>query len=251
MKITKSTGYLEAGSFLKLWNEIRQLQRETDRGLCLKVGISPAAVTHWRTGRSKRVKPQLLRQIEERLGYKIQLRGDGGWEINKTSAEIDLVPADERMASAHQRAIEARRARAMQGDYPTVRRIYDEEGQPGFVPPQNVRKDPFGAMGPCWFEVKDSSMEPRYYVGDKVLFRTDIKPSNGDFAVVLLQKKKDALIRRVFINGDNVALVALGSPSDVVPVRSDQIVFWARIIDHSHGQSTSTRWDKSRTDEPN
>ena len=227
--------YIEVRKFLKLWERIGHLERETDRGLCLRVGISPAAVSHWRAGKSKTVKPLMIRLIEERLGYKIELRQDGNWDIKKVNRPTDIGGDKNLGPYWNLRRGEKRRDLSSEGKYQIVSDIAALKDQIEFDnKPDDLWSKGGESLDYFWVEVHDSSMEPRYLPGDLVLIPRSSEPSSGDFAVVLWKGAKNYLIRRIFIRDKTAAMAALNPPSDIIPLMKEEILFWAPIVSVSY-----------------
>jgi DNA-binding Xre family transcriptional regulator len=68
--------------FLELWDKIRELEWQQDGGLAKRVGITPAAIYKMREGLTDKVRPSIVRRIEDQLQYLIQLDQHGKWIIH-------------------------------------------------------------------------------------------------------------------------------------------------------------------------
>ncbi len=74
-----------------------------------------------------------------------------------------------------------------------------------------------------YFEVTGDSMEPRWGEGDLVLTHPEIKPANGEYAVVCWHDEEGAL-KRVFFSGDKIILQSL--KPDISPIIIDAECAW-------------------------
>ena len=211
---------IDVSSFLPVWDEILRLERETDHGLCKRLHLTPSAVSHWRTGITRRIHPRVIRMIELALGYKLSWNdGAGKWEIAQ-------MPTMERRKEETVRAEEP-----TVRSYPVVERVtqgrdgytFESSGNEPAPPDTNFEKA-------YWFEIKDSSMMPRFSLGDRVLVVPDVQPQNGQFAVVVWKGDAIPTARRVFIRGEHIALVPLNPAVDVIPLGRSEIIFWGTIL---------------------
>jgi SOS-response transcriptional repressor LexA len=211
---------IKVSLFLRLWDTLAQLEKETDHGLSVRLGISPGAVTQWRNGKTKAVQPQLFRRIEEKLGYLVELRPDGRWDLRKVShgnLERDYQESLSILGPSGKR-------------YPVVSKIAMIQGRVGYYSTDSEAplmgedyKDGF------WFEVSDYSMDPRYTPGDLVLVQPNLHTVNGDFALVLWKENEHAVIRRVFVRHDLIAVAALNPPTNIVPLSKKELLLLSPI----------------------
>lgn len=93
-----------------------------------------------------------------------------------------------------------------------------EPGPPGVVVPEGY-----------WFIVKGDSMEPRYYKGEMVFVRKDLKPENGDFAVVVWDDYTEAAIKQIFYKDGNAILRSINPAHEPILVSTQKISFIAKI----------------------
>lgn len=206
--------------FLPVWEDLLKLERESDRSLSLRLGLTPAAVSHWRTGITKTIRPKILNEIE-RLGYKVDRASSGRWEILK------LPPSRSQVEGASTQV----KTKKGPSSYPVILRMLIEGN--GFrIEPLREVKVPLGMDFDTayWIEVKGESMYPKYSNGDLVLVHADIEPTTGDFAAVRYKGNENLLVRRVFVRGKNIALVPLNPTFDTIPLDRDEIVFWAPVV---------------------
>lgn len=93
-----------------------------------------------------------------------------------------------------------------------------EPGPPGVIVPEGY-----------WFIVKGDSMEPRYYKGEMVFVRKDLKPENGDFAVVVWNDYVEAAVKQIFYKDGNVILRSINPAHEPILVSIQKISFIAKI----------------------
>jgi SOS-response transcriptional repressor LexA len=206
--------------FLPLWNDLLNIEHESDRSFSLRLGLTPAAISHWRTGITKTIHPKILAEIE-RLGYNVGRAPSGRWEI------IELPPSRGKAEGTSPQS-QAKKGRS---SYPLILRML-VEGNDFRIEPLRDVKAPVGMdfATAYWVEVKDDSMFPRYSDGDFVLVHADIEPTTGEFAAVRYKGNENLLVRRVFIRGKNIALAPLNPTFDAIPLDRDEIVFWAPVV---------------------
>lgn len=80
-----------------------------------------------------------------------------------------------------------------------------------------------------WFVVKGDSMEPRYYKSEMVFVRKDLKPENGDFAVVVWDDYTEAAIKQIFYKDGNIILRSINPAHEPILVSTKKISFIAKI----------------------
>lgn len=80
-----------------------------------------------------------------------------------------------------------------------------------------------------WFVVKGDSMEPRYFKGEMVFVRKDLKPENGDFAVVVWDDYTEAAIKQIFYKDGNIILRSINPAHEPILVSTQKISFIAKI----------------------
>ena len=71
---------------LELWDELLWREKSSDKELADRAGLSSGTISNWRSDNPpKVVRLSTLGQIEENLGYKIELTKEGKWSIQKLS----------------------------------------------------------------------------------------------------------------------------------------------------------------------
>ncbi len=72
--------------FLDLWDQLLKIEWEQDAGLAKRIGLTPTAVYHWRAEDVVKVRPSIIKSIEEKLSVKVSLSSTGKWVIDKVTS---------------------------------------------------------------------------------------------------------------------------------------------------------------------
>jgi hypothetical protein len=187
---------IDAKVFLEIWEKVAQREHLTDRGLSLKIGVTPSAVTHWRNRRTAFVMPGLLRKLEERLGYTVEFGKDGTWQLHKKGEELT---AAEKAEGRFVRRPEHRIVEALA--WPEARKISVEDDR--------VQFNESGGFSPLtmddwreniWVQMEDDSMSPVIPKGSWLLVQKKVKPNSGGIGVFAERSSQTVIIGIVTID---------------------------------------------------
>jgi hypothetical protein len=167
----------------------------TDRGLSLKIGLTPSAVTHWRSGRTAFVMPKMLDRLEKNLGYTVKFRKDGTWELHHIGRGTTI------SGNTAEQWVDERRHRY--GDtfvWPVSRKLTVGDRGIGFEEWISISPlKEYDLRQNIWVQTDDESMSPPIPKGSWLLVQKMIKPRTGELGLVAVAPSNTALIGIVTI----------------------------------------------------
>ncbi|MCX6141800.1 MAG: hypothetical protein NTZ35_01135 [Ignavibacteriales bacterium] len=187
---------IEAKLFLKIWEKIAQQEHLTDRGLSLKLGVTPSAVTHWRSGRTAFVMPGILDRLEKKLGYKVKFKDDGTWELRQIGEGRTTTQKTEEQWIA-QRGRQSRQTLV----WPVSRKLTVGDRGIGFG--EWIRISPleeYDLRRNIWVQMDDESMSPLVPKGSWLLVQKMVKPCTGELGLVSAKTSNTVMIGIVAID---------------------------------------------------
>ena len=189
-------GKIDAKLFLGIWEEIAQQEHLTDRGLSLKLGITPSAVTHWRSGRTAFVMPKMLDRLEKKLGYTVQIKKDGTWQLRRigketaTRQKTDLQRIDHQLGLSRDAFVWPVSTKVTVGD-------------------RGIRFEEWGSFSPIrehdlirniWVRMDDDSMSQLVPKGSCLLVQKTVKPLTGELGLIAVATSNTVMIGIVTID---------------------------------------------------
>ena len=171
---------IDAQVFLKIWEKVAQKEHLTDRGLSLRLGITPSAVAHWRSGRTAFVMPGMLGRLEKKLGYEVEFKEDGSWQLHKIGEELKI--AEKREEKSLDRGEHRFRESLV---WPVARKVDVQKGRiqfgesGGFSPLEE-----YDLKENIWVPVDDDSMNPLIPKGSWLLVQKNARPDTGEIGVI-------------------------------------------------------------------
>jgi hypothetical protein len=187
---------LDAKLFLEIWEKIAQQEHLTDRGLSLKIGITPSAVTHWRSGRTAFVMPGILVRLEKKLGYRVKFEENGAWRLqNFSKSPIQNEKSLDRLVA--QRGQRSRDS----FHWPLAARVSASERGIRFEEAADFSPiADYELAGNVWARMDDESMGPIIPKGSWLLVRKNVKPKTGDIGLIAVATLANVLIGVVSID---------------------------------------------------
>ena len=187
---------IEAKLFLKIWEKVAQQENLTDRGLSLKLGITPSAVTHWRSGRTGFVMPGILDRLKKKLGYTVNFKDDGTWQLHQIGRGTASTQKTERRL--------INREGGHSGDtfvWPVSRKL--TVGDRGIEFEEWISHSPlkeYDLRRNIWVQMDDESMSPLIPKGSWLLVQKMVEPRTGELGLVAAATLKTKMIGIVTID---------------------------------------------------
>ncbi|MGA3245844.1 MAG: hypothetical protein ABSE41_14600 [Bacteroidota bacterium] len=211
---------ISAKKFIEIWDEIAKNEKLTDTGLCSKLGIHPGTVARWRAGRSQTVRLRLLRLIQEKLGYRLDLKNDGS--IALELPEKGWQPKSERQAGRPHDTGTGLRKETL--SFPLAASVHAAGGS--IILKKSGSLIPFSEfeLRDCFcLQVDDSSTEPLFFKGDTLLVSRRAGRFSEGLAVIV--SEESTKIRRVVTDNSQVKLLMPSSLKQAEPfVASEEII---------------------------
>ena len=215
----KNVGVAE---FLRIWDKICLMERMTDNGMCVALGITPVTVANWRKGTTNSVRLRVLHLIEQKFGYKIAVSQSGRLSLSASRRDRTTVPAGKTapdQAPAHPATVNdllfpyAQDLKLVGGQFEYV--------TTGMMSP--FRQKELGSA--VWIRMEDDSMEPVIHKHDLLLVSQDRQSTAPGIALAFKEGSPDGIVREI---------VWHKRISELVPKNSDKSRFKPEPIDIDH-----------------
>lgn len=210
---------IRSDKFLELWDKIANDENLSPTAMCEYIGLNGSARSAWKSGKSKTIRPKVLRLLSDNLGY-----------------EIDVDEKGEPYISRHNRV--ARRVREKSAPYiarklPVIHNVkiinnsVIFETNEGIAPLDELET----SETKYCFLVPDNSMSPRYNQGDYVIVDITESPISNEYAVVISKKTDNYLIRLYReVSGGAIHLIPLDRYQETIILHGEDILHRLRII---------------------
>jgi len=238
---------IDAKVFVKIWDEVANKEHLTDRGLSIKIGITPSAVTHWRLGRTAHVRPEMLRKLEEKFGYVVEFRKDGTWRLYNKKEQLSDATA-RRETRIDQRDHHSRESLTR----PQVLEItaddtgvqFKEEGYSSPLLDDHL-------AGTVWMRMAVDSKNPFITKKSWILVSKRVRPRSGDLALIAVKGNKTPILGVVTIDEDKHEIRT--ADGKLVSLNPEDIASEHRVLaivfpdDTARGLFDSDQWRDHQT----
>ncbi|MEW5804989.1 MAG: S24 family peptidase, partial [bacterium] len=202
---------------------------ETLTEFAKKLGIAPQNLNNYLSG--KRIPGNKLKYRLENLGCDITWLMTGHTAAQRDGGMIKMFHGY--LADRGEKEISKGLT-----EYPLVSNIYAGNGETRLTfeyESKEMLPGPIGRkyIGSLYFKVKGDSMEPKWEAGDYVLVNPNLKPKDGEYAVVGFNSNEGS-IKKIFIREKKIILKSLNPDYPDEMIEKESIWFLGKVVSTLH-----------------